>query len=89
MSDANKIAKLNEIGYRVQACCRICKHAAFAPYGDFGSCGVHSYNHAKHTANPRKLSVHQGGVCSKFTINAKKEEGLRRSGFLPMLGDGA
>lgn len=64
--DANKRVKLQQISYRIQKCCGICKHGQFNPGRAFGVCDVHSYEHLKHTDSTRSLSVYQFGGCPNW-----------------------
>lgn len=82
MPDPNKLKVLAEVGYRVQPCCRICKHARFAPASDYGKCMILTYEHGKHTGTARQLTVHQAGRCSSgFEWNETKKANVDRSGF--------
>jgi len=81
MPDANKIAKLEEIAYRVQPCCGSCKYGRFPPGLDWGSCTSYTYHHLKHKES-KHLSVNRAGRCSSFKFNEKKKADLERSGFL-------
>jgi hypothetical protein len=81
MPDPNKLAVLADVDYRVQPCCRLCKHARFAPASDYGQCAVLTYEHEKHTET-RQLTVHQAGRCGGgFEWNDKKKANVYRSGF--------
>ena len=60
--DANKLKVLREIGYKVQRTCGNCSHSRF-PNDDWGTCGVWSYQHLKHSTDVRDLSIHRDGVC--------------------------
>ncbi len=67
--DANKLKELQEIGYEIPATCGLCRHGDFRnlKVGDpWGSCGVHQYQHLKHTGDKRQLSVHVSGRCGTF-----------------------
>ena len=62
MPDANKFAKLREVGYTIPGTCRFCTHGWFG--GDyFGRCEKHTYEHGKHTGEHRGISIHQCGTC--------------------------
>jgi hypothetical protein len=74
--DANKLLVLQEIGYRIPGACSLCQHAAISPGQDWGTCGLYTYEHAKHTGPPRQLSIHRYGRCDKFEIAAGEEEQL-------------
>lgn len=69
--DKNKLKKLRTINYKISAC-GLCKHGSFTS-GDresYGTCGINTYNHIKHTGEPRQLSVYWFGHCEDF----KKDE---------------
>ena len=71
--DINKKTELEEIGYRIGACCALCVHAVFpGPASPWGACEKHEYKHRKHTGEPRKLSICRFGHC--------------REGFAPVAG---
>lgn len=65
--DANKVIKLDEIGYKILPCCMNCKFGNFYHLG-FGECTKQTYVHLKHD-NPggsRPLSIHASGTCDDF-----------------------
>lgn len=64
--DANKVEKLKEIGYEIRPACGTCDWATFRDGSDFGSCGLHTYNHLKHDDDGMDLSVHLFGSCSEY-----------------------
>lgn len=69
--DANKLARLEDIGYSIQPTCGLCVHFFAPPGGEFGECDLYSYEHQKHTGPPRKLSVNRHGSCTQgFTLSA-------------------
>lgn len=70
--DPNKLIKLKEIGYKIQPCCRLCKHGDFKPAQSFGTCKIQEYEHLKHSDSKRKLSVNAIGTCSKFSVDEEK-----------------
>lgn len=63
--DANKLKVLQDIGYEVQKVCGLCRHAQLSPDG-WGTCAIQSYQHLKHTGDPRQLSITRYGGCPKF-----------------------
>lgn len=64
--DANKLMKLQEIGYQLPPSCSICVHGNFRGNAEFGGCTLHRYDHLKHDANGKELSVHRTGRCRDF-----------------------
>lgn len=70
--DANKLAKLREVGYIVIDCCAVCEHGQFpgGPSQRWGTCAIHQYEHLKHTENPRQMSVCSFGFCPQFKVSA-------------------
>lgn len=64
--DANKLKVLREIGYEIKSTCGICEHIRIAPQAEFGTCNLQTYQHEKHTGDPRQLSVHRSGCCPRF-----------------------
>ena len=69
--DENKLKKLHEIGYKFQPCCGMCKHSTFSPGSMFGDCGIHSYDHLKHTAESKPLSVNVFGHCPRYEFEER------------------
>ncbi len=65
--DANKAAKLAEIGYEI-ASCGLCQHGQFEGDSLWGTCAKFTYEHLKHTDTTRQVSVHSAGNCPSFTI---------------------
>jgi hypothetical protein len=65
--DSNKLKVLQEVGYRINRCCGLCKYGWF-PKTDWGTCEVWKYEHEKHSDASRQLSIHKLGVCSKFEL---------------------
>lgn len=63
--DGNKLKVLRQLGYRLLRTCGECTHSQFFQ-DEWGTCAVNSYQHAKHTGEPRQLSIHQSGTCPKF-----------------------
>ena len=72
--DENKKKKLEEIGFQVRECCATCKHSSFSRAeqglsGGFGVCEIQTYDHLKHTDNPRQLSINIAGWCPLFELD--------------------
>lgn len=77
--DADKLKELREVGYAIPRTCGMCRHGEFIPsvvlgcelpiYSSWGTCGLHTYEHQKHTDAKRQLSIYRGGSCSEFRIN--------------------
>jgi hypothetical protein len=82
--DANKLAKLHEIGYSIKNTCSMCSHGVF-PNNDWGTCDVFTYDHQKHSDQKRRLSIHKGGSCSKFDLSPA--ESLKLGMFRELMGD--
>lgn len=87
--DENKLDKLREVGYEIKACCRLCLHGNFAPFSDFGTCAKHTYEHLKHTGEPRQLSIHRMGKCNTdlFQLNPDKMAELGTYGQFCLHGE--
>jgi len=66
--DANKLAKLQKIDYQVCKVCGLCLHSNF-PNSEWGTCGLHKYDHLKHSETTRELSIHKFGSCKHFELN--------------------
>lgn len=64
--DQNKLAKLDEIDYRIPALCALCAHGRFVGTDDWGVCTKFTYVHQKHTGEPRELSITRFGSCSEW-----------------------
>lgn len=73
--DANKRDKLDDIAYAIEAC-GVCIHAMIMPLQDWGECGLHTYEHQKHTENPRPLSINRHGCCPQFELSNQSAENL-------------
>lgn len=77
--DANKLEKLKEIDYHIPKTCGLCVHSSFSsPSGEWGECNKHSYDHLKHSAPRRLLSIYRGGTCSGFELNQSALGNLNR-----------
>lgn len=70
--DANKRLKLLSLGYSIQGSCGICQYGNFVGSQSFGACGLHTYQHLKHTEDHRQLSVYIHGRCEDFTLDVAK-----------------
>jgi len=70
--DANKVTKMGEIGYTVRPCCALCVQGSFAANNDWGTCSAHTYEHKKHSASKRQLSIHKAGVCASFRADLRR-----------------
>lgn len=65
--DKNKLKVLREIDYVIPKQCQLCEHGTFPSAGSpFGTCNIQTYEHLKHTGEPRQLSIYVGGSCSKW-----------------------
>jgi len=60
--DANKLAELRRVGFRVRRTCGLCAHGTFGE-DEWGTCAVRTYEHLKHSDSKRHLSVHAVGSC--------------------------
>lgn len=68
--DANKLEVLRSIGYEIRDTCGTCVHATFSPVSAWSTCGLHSYEHQKHSHAVRQLSIHQDGWCPSFVADS-------------------
>ena len=64
--DANKREKLLEVGYQIPKVCGLCKYGRFKVGNDFGDCTLFTYEHQKHSAESKPLSIVKYGGCPKF-----------------------
>lgn len=69
--DENKRNKLRLIQYRIVRACGSCANANIQSDSDFGYCVQHQYDHAKHTDNPRQLSIHRLGFCGDYRFDKR------------------
>ena len=78
--DDNKLHKLREIGYTIRKCCGTCLHATFKGNSSWGTCGIFTYDHKKHTgggkSSTRALSISTYGSCKSFEIEPFEEVNL-------------
>lgn len=75
--DENKRQKLKEIEYGINECCGLCVHGKFRGTM-FGDCLLHSYQHLKHSAESKDLSINVYGHCKNFEFNKKLEGQLHK-----------
>lgn len=84
MPDPAKIEALQAAGYKILPVCLTCKH--LNPAGPrsraWGTCQLVSYEHGKHTGEPRKATVHVAGSCDKHEMRDGHHIGLSDTGFL-------
>lgn len=64
--DASKLEKLKQVGYAVNKSCYFCRYADIKSGRLFGTCNFHTYNHEKHTGEPRQLSIVAMGTCKDY-----------------------
>lgn len=83
--DAEKRRVLIQIGYEIPPSCGMCKHADITPGSDFGTCGLHTYEHEKHTGPARQLSINRHGRCPQFEPEGLKYMALH--GFREFVGE--
>jgi hypothetical protein len=74
--DKNKLQVLRDIKYTIAVQCGLCKHARFAATEDFGVCSIQTYEHQKHTGEPRLLSINRAGSCPKAEIDEDAKSAL-------------
>lgn len=77
--DQNKLEKLRQIGYDIEACCAFCKHSKLEKGKDFGVCKNFTYDHIKHTGPDRYLSINRYGICHEFEDDEKKSGPILQS----------
>lgn len=82
--DGSKLKVLRELPYRVLPTCGLCRHSSFGRMGQWGTCGVHTYEHGKHTGNARQLSINVHGTCPSF--QASEESVCLLEGFSEFFG---
>lgn len=73
--DADKRRVLIEIEYTIKAC-GTCRYAKIEPKVDWGTCGLHSYEHEKHSESKRALSINRHGVCKDYVVNSAESRFL-------------
>lgn len=61
--DANKLARLKAIRYKIKDCCFNCVNANHFNREGFSTCKMHHYTHEKHTDSVRQLSIYATGSC--------------------------
>lgn len=84
--DANKLKVLQEVGYRINSHCGICRHADLSKDG-WGYCGVHFYNHLKHSEERSRLSINRMGSCPRFELDEQALAVLGLHQFAQFLKD--
>ncbi len=62
MPDENKLQALEDAGFQVKRTCLRCAHFD-AGRANWGTCRKISYEHKKHTGEPRQASVPADGWC--------------------------
>lgn len=67
--DKNKLKVLQDIDYKINRCCGVCKHGDFGYLNDWGTCSIQQYSHLKHSGENRQLSINVFGSCDKFELN--------------------
>ena len=72
--DDNKLNKLRDIRYTMRQCCGTCKHRHFEFRAEWGTCNLFTYEHKKHTGEPRNLSIHMYGTCYEYEMENLHEE---------------
>lgn len=71
--DANKAQTLRDIGYQIFPVCGSCVYGQFAEGVKWGICGLHTYDHKKHTESRRPLSININGGCSSHELDKVAE----------------
>ena len=61
--DDNKLKALQKIKYRIQGTCGTCTSGKFGN-DEWGTCSLYTYEHRKHTGEPRQLSIYRSGSCN-------------------------
>lgn len=72
MPDENKFTVLRTAGYNIPITCRLCKYGQFPNTGEWGTCGLHKYDHGKHTGDKRGVSVCLSGTCPSSIEDPQK-----------------
>lgn len=73
MPDPAKFDRLREVGYTIPNVCSFCTHGNFKPGTEWGTCGLHRYEHGKHTGPDREMSIVRMGRCRDgFEENSSK-----------------
>lgn len=85
--DRNKLETLRRIGYQVKRTCGLCRHSRINGGGPWGTCDKpeNEYVHAKHTGEPRKLSINASGWCPAFEPLSEAETARRLHGFAQLV----
>lgn len=69
--DRRKLQVLQALPYRILSTCALCTHSMFGTHGEWGTCGLHDYEHGKHTGGKRQLSINRSGTCPSFQMDEK------------------
>jgi hypothetical protein len=83
--DANKLKVLREIDYKIAPHCGICRHSDLSSDG-WGYCGLHKYEHLKHSEETSRLSINRTGSCSGFERDDTNIAILGLHGFEEFIG---
>lgn len=70
--DANKLLKLNAVGYKISGCCGLCLYGNFEKGKIWGTCIKHRYQHLKHTKSDREISICIFGRCKEYKEKSEK-----------------
>lgn len=81
--DKRKLKVLRESGYVFGQTCGLCTFVRPGKDGQWGTCTIHTYEHAKHSGPPREMSVSLFGGCSAFQPKDDIDE--RLGGFAEFL----
>jgi len=69
--DANKLKKLQEVGYTIKRTCFNCAYVASNKVSSgFSTCNKFGYRHLKHADSFRRLSTHMSGCCTEHEWDA-------------------
>ena len=63
--DANKLKRLNQVGYTFYPTCGRCVHANMSAQVEWGTCKRHLYFHEKHKET-MEMSINKNGGCIFF-----------------------
>lgn len=74
--DDNKLEVLKKVEYALIKCCGECEFGRFEKNQTFGTCSIKTYQHLKHTGEPRQLSIFLFGYCKDFEqgVNYVRDE---------------
>lgn len=82
MPDANKLKVLQNAGYVVKPTCATCVHREAFYDHPWTTCNLLTYEHQKHTGEPRGVSIFKTGWCKFHEWSKEILEDLQTSGFL-------